>query len=245
MKSTIFERAVRWGWMDTVLRQRARDVLRRSGLSRHLPDHGLLLDVGAGSGHLSEAVLRRMPGRTCIATDLDHVPPPRLAARMRHRDFYALRADGQCLPFADGVFDAAWISFVLHHMAPDRQDRVLASVARVVRPGGALLLLEDTPATPSEYRTTLAADRRLNMESSAAPHHYRSPAEWRAALPHHGWQVQEEVAFTRLLPPATLRPVPHRLFVCCRDAPASLVGAAPPASVPCLPAGASSDTPGR
>jgi SAM-dependent methyltransferase len=222
--------------MDTVLRQRARDILKRSGLSRQLPEHGLLLDVGAGSGHLSEAVIRRMPGRTCVATDLDHVPPPRLAARMRHRDFHALRADGQRLPFADATFDAAWIGFVLHHMAPDQQDRVLDEVARVVRPGGALLLLEDTPATPSEYRTTLAADRRLNMESRAAPHHYRSPAAWRAALPARGWRVLTEEAFTRLLPPATLRPVPHRLFVCRQDGRQQ--GAAPPSSAPCPRAGA-------
>lgn len=221
--------------MDTVLRQRARDILKRSGLSRQLPDRGLLLDIGAGSGHLSEAVIRRMPGRTCIVTDLEHVPPPRLAARMRHRAFHALRADGQHLPFADACFDAAWIGFVLHHMAPDQQDRVLDEVARVVRPGGTLLLLEDTPSTPSEYRTTLAADRRLNMESSAAPHHYRSPAEWRAALPGHGWQPVDEVAFTRLLPPATLRPVPHRLFVCQQRRQGD---ATPLSSAPCRQGGA-------
>ncbi len=217
VKSGVFERVMRWGWMDTVLRQRARDILARSGLSGHLPEAGLLLDVGAGSGHLSEAVIRRMPGRRCVASDLEHVPPPRLAARMRHRAFHAIRADGQRLPFGDGVFDAAWAGFVLHHMAPAEQDRVLEEVARVVRPGGVLLLLEDTPATPGEYRTTLAADRRLNMESRAAPHHYRSPAAWRAALPGHGWRVVDEVAFTRLLPPATLRAVPHRLFVCRQE----------------------------
>jgi ubiquinone/menaquinone biosynthesis C-methylase UbiE len=212
----LFETSMRWGWMDTVLRQRARDVLRRSGLSRHLPGDGLLLDLGSGTGHLSEAVLRRMPGRRCVAVDPCHAPPPRLAARMRHREFRALRADGRHLPFADGCFDAAWIGFVLHHMAPDAQEGVLAEVARVIRPGGVLVLLEDTPSNAAEYRTTLAADRRLNMEPASAPHHYRSPQSWRALLPGHGYRVEQEVAFTRLFPRATLRGVQHRAFVCRR-----------------------------
>ena len=218
--------------MDAVLRQRARDVLQRSGLSRHLPREGLLLDIGSGSGHLSEAVMRRMPGRRCVSADLDHVPPPRLAARMRHREFAAVRADGQHLPFPAACFDAAWIGFVLHHVSPPAQDCVLDEVARVVRPGGTLLLLEDTPANAAEHRTTLAADRRLNMESRAAPHHYRAPVEWRAALPGHGWRVTEEVAFTRLFPPATWREVPHRMFVCQRNQHAPARSVAPHASAP-------------
>jgi ubiquinone/menaquinone biosynthesis C-methylase UbiE len=205
---------MQWGWMDAVLRERARDVLRRSGLSRHLPDQGLLLDLGAGTGHLSEAVMRRMPGRRCVAVDAAYAPPPRLAARMRHREFVAISGDGARLPFADGCFDAAWIGFVLHHMPPDEQLRVLAEAARVIRPGGTLVLLEDTPASAQEWRTTLAADRRLNREPDSAPHHYRSPAEWRSALPEFGFAVEEEVAFTRLFPPATIRRVWHRAFLC-------------------------------
>jgi ubiquinone/menaquinone biosynthesis C-methylase UbiE len=202
--------------MDTVLRQRARDVLRRSGLSRHLPEAGLFLDLGGGTGHLSEAVLRRMPGRRCVTVDPAHAPPPRLAARMRNRQFHAINGDGARLPFADGRFDAAWIGFVLHHIAPDAQARVLAEVARVIRLGGTLVLLEDTPSTPAEHRTTLRADRRLNLEPKSAPHHYRSPDAWRALLPGFGYTIEQEVAFTRLFPPATIRRVWHRAFVCRR-----------------------------
>ncbi len=213
---TFLATMMQWGWMDTVLRERARDVLGRSGLSRHLPERGLLLDLGAGTGHLSEAVLRRMPGRCCVAVDAAYAPPARLAARMRHRAFVALSGDGARLPFGDGCFDGGWIGFVLHHMPPDEQLRVLAEAARVVRPGGTLVLLEDTPSGAREWRTTLAADRRLNREPDSAPHHYRSPAEWRSLLPGCGLAVTEEIAFTRLFPPATLRRVAHRAFVCRR-----------------------------
>jgi hypothetical protein len=80
------------------------------------------------------------------------------------------------------------------------------------------VLIEDTPETPAEAATVLAADRMLNLETAAAPHHYRSPEEWRALLAACGHSVIEEIPFTRVFPPATLRPVPHRAFVCRRHA---------------------------
>ena len=216
VESALLGRAMRWNWMDTILRQRARDVLRRSGLSSHLPAAGLMLDVGGGSGHLTEAVLRRMPGRRCVVADPVHGLPPRLAARMQRRECVALRARGEQLPFADASFDAAWIGFVLHHMTPGEQKGVLDEAARVLRPGAVFVLLEDTPSTEAEFRTTLSADRRLNMEPRSAPHHYRSPAEWRALLPGSGFQIVEEVPFTRLFPIATIRKVRHTAFACRR-----------------------------
>lgn len=213
----LFGVLTRFGWMDALLSHRARDVLSRSGLSRHLPQSGLLLDVGSGTGHLSEAVLRRNPGRRCVSVDPEHAPPRRLAARMAGRAWHPLRADGRRLPFADSCFDGAWLGFVLHHVPPDAQGLVLNEVARVLRPGATLLLLEDTPSDEAERRTTVAADRRLNMEPLSAPHHHRSPEHWRRALPEHGFQVETEVAFTRLFPRATVRRVQHRAFVCRLD----------------------------
>ena len=161
--------------------------------------------------------MRRMPGRRCIMVDPVHTFPPKLAARMRQRKCQAVRASGEHLPFPNACFDAAWIGFVLHHVAPDSQVRVLDEVARVLRPGGVFVLLEDTPSNELEYRTTLAADRRLNLERRSAPHHYRSPAEWRILLPSHGFHLVNETAFTRLFPPATVRKVHHRAFFCHKE----------------------------
>ena len=140
---------LRWalatGWMDTMLRQRARSVLYRSGLFHHLPLSGRMLEVGAGSGHLGEAVIRRAQWRKCVVTDPAMTPPRRLAARMARRDFVAVRASGEALPFADALFDAAWSSFFLQRLPQAAQERVLAELSRVVRPGGLLILIGDAP----------------------------------------------------------------------------------------------------
>ena len=199
-------------WLDAVLRWRAADIMRKSRLGAHLPASGLLLDLGAGLGHLAEAVLRG-GGRRCVAVDPVWSPPPPLAARLQRGGegwIRAIHADGALLPFAANSFDGAWCAFVLHHLAPDAQERVLAEAARVLRPGAPFVVIEDTPATG----VTVRADRRLNFEDAAAPHHYRSPCEWRAVLRRHGLPPVSETAFTAVFPRATLRRVPHRAFLC-------------------------------
>src|SRR5262249_32676775 len=104
----------------------------------------------------------------------------------------------------------------LHHMPLEGQKIVLGEIARVLKPAAIFVLLEDTPSTPREADTTLRADRRLNFEPDEAPHHYRSPRQWIADLPLHAFQVENEIAFRRVFPPATFRAVQHRAFVCRR-----------------------------
>ncbi len=209
--------AIGWGWVDAVYRRRARDVLRKSQIHRHLPRSGLLLDLGSGLGHLAEAILADAPTRSCVLVDPIAAPSPRVVSRIAGFSFHAVKASGACLPFPRSNFDGAWASFVLHHLPPDDQQDVLREVVRVLKPSAPFVLLEDTPANAGEIATTLRADRRLNFEHEDAPHHYRSPDEWREALPRHGLVVEREVAFRRIFPPATMRAVQHRAFVCRRQ----------------------------
>ena len=203
--------------LDAILRRRAADIVAKAAMDRHLPRDGLCLDVGAGFGHIAEVLLNRAPQRRCVAVDPVWMPPDRLARRLDRAAagrWQFLAANGLRLPFADAGFDAVWMAFVLHHVPYDEQWRVLDEIGRVLRPGGVFLLLEDTPVTEREWAVVERADRRLNAESRHEPHCYRSPAEWQAVLPSRGFAVQEEIAFSRVFPRASLAPVPHRAFVC-------------------------------
>ena len=44
-----------------------------------------------------------------------------------------MSATGRSLPFADGAFDVAHASLVVHHLDPDAVDRLLREMARVAR----------------------------------------------------------------------------------------------------------------
>jgi ArsR family transcriptional regulator len=78
------------------------------------------------------------------------------AARQRVREHanVELRAgDLEALPIEDGELDAAVVALVLPYVA--EPERVLAEAARVLKPGGRLLVVDMAPHTRDEYRQTM------------------------------------------------------------------------------------------
>lgn len=209
--------ALRSRLFDALMRRRAAQIAARSGLCAALPREGVLLDIGAGLGHLAEAVLADAPQRRCLAVEPIWSPPAPLAARLARRmpgRLAWVAGDGAALPLATAAVDAVWIAFVLHHLDPAAQWAVLAEARRVLRPGGVFVLLEDTPRDEAERARTMRSDRRLNLEPATAPHHYRAPEAWPILLRAAGLRERRRVSFSRIFPPASLRPVPHTAYLC-------------------------------
>ena len=101
------------------------------------------LDVAAGSGDLAAALARAVgPTGEVWATDINH----RMLARGRDRLLDegrvvpAVQCDAERLPFPAGRFDCVTVGFGLRNMT--RKDLALAEMARVLRPGGRLVVLE-------------------------------------------------------------------------------------------------------
>jgi ubiquinone/menaquinone biosynthesis C-methylase UbiE len=99
-----------------------------------------ILDVGSGAGQIARHLLKYAdPGAEITCIDLSH----QMLRRARHRlkssrpDF--VTADLARLPFAENSFDCVTCSYVLEHL-PDPQPG-LAEIARVLTPGGRMLLL--------------------------------------------------------------------------------------------------------
>jgi ubiquinone/menaquinone biosynthesis C-methylase UbiE len=92
-----------------------------------------ILEVGCGWGELAEWVGRET-GSEVVAIDLS----PRMVELARERGVDAQVGDVQALPFAGGEFDVAIAAWMLYHV-PDL-DRALAELARVLRPGGRLVV---------------------------------------------------------------------------------------------------------
>jgi SAM-dependent methyltransferase len=105
-----------------------------------------VVDLGAGTGTGTFALLRRFPEARVTAVDL---APDRLT-RLRHRAC-ELGLDGRVdvVP-ADlnqswpelGPADLVWTSMALHHVADP--DRALTQILGLLRPGGALVVAETT-----------------------------------------------------------------------------------------------------
>lgn len=116
---------------------------RRLARSLALPPGARILDLCAGTG--DQAVALRRLGYRVVATDF--CLPMLSLSRPKFGAWAAgppmpLQADALGLPFGDAAFDGATVSFGLRNVAD--LDRALAEIARVVRPGGEVGVLEFT-----------------------------------------------------------------------------------------------------
>jgi demethylmenaquinone methyltransferase/2-methoxy-6-polyprenyl-1,4-benzoquinol methylase len=97
----------------------------------------LVLDVATGSGDLAEAIRKALPD--CRVVGADFCRPMLEVARRRGLP-ELVEADGLKLPFPVGMFDAATVAFGLRNMAS--WEGGLREMARILRPGGRILILD-------------------------------------------------------------------------------------------------------
>jgi ubiquinone/menaquinone biosynthesis C-methylase UbiE len=121
------------------------------------------LDVGTGAGALAFALAPLV--RDVVGLD----PVPELLELARQRSLpntQFVEGDGTALPFPDGSFDLTGTHRTLHHVT--EPERVVAELARVTRPSGRVLVVDQlAPDDPSE------AAALHEFESARDPSHAR------------------------------------------------------------------------
>jgi len=118
-----------------------------------LPDESTakVLDLCGGTGDLTVEMLRRGRAGWVACCDFTHAMLTRADRKFRRRGLAGrscvLEADALRLPFADGAFDAVTVAFGVRNLVD--LDAGLREMARVLRPGGTLVVLEfSTPSGP-------------------------------------------------------------------------------------------------
>jgi ArsR family transcriptional regulator len=123
------------------------------------PDHaGDLLDMGTGTGRMLELFADRIDRGTGIDLSRDMLAIARakleasdnLHCHVRHGDIYRLE-------ISERSYDAVVIHQVLHYA--DQPESVIAEAARVLRPGGILLVIDFAPHDLEALRTDHAHHR--------------------------------------------------------------------------------------
>jgi SAM-dependent methyltransferase len=120
-------------------------IEKRTGLVKDLlPQGGLVLDVGCGTGQLGAAIAGE--GYDVVGVDL----APSMLRQARGRGLVGTyAATTSALPFASNSFDLALTVATLHHLkTPERVAATVSHMARVVRPGGFVVLWDHNPANP-------------------------------------------------------------------------------------------------
>ena len=109
-----------------------------------------VLDVGTGPGYLALAA-SDLVGPDGNAVGIDASPEMIDRARTRaasagsHAEF--LVAAAETLPFDDDSFDVVVSRLVFHHLPGDVKAAVLDEMARVLKPGGRILIVDMASAT--------------------------------------------------------------------------------------------------
>jgi demethylmenaquinone methyltransferase/2-methoxy-6-polyprenyl-1,4-benzoquinol methylase len=102
-----------------------------------------VLDIASGTGDLARAMAQRVgPTGQVWVTDIHAGMLARGRDRLLDQGCMPpiVQCDAEALPFADARFDRVMVAFGLRNMT--RQSVALAEMARVLRPGGRLLVLE-------------------------------------------------------------------------------------------------------
>lgn len=101
-----------------------------------------VLDVGCGTGLFASHLREAFPSARVWGVDL--VPGMLAKGRDRWRRLAEhvtpVQGDSERLPFADGAFDLITCANSFHHYP--HQDRAVAEMHRVLRPGGRLMLVD-------------------------------------------------------------------------------------------------------
>jgi len=108
-----------------------------------LPIEGALLDIATGTGEIAAEALRQVDGLTAVGGDF--TPEMMIAGReiADRTGILWTTADTLQLPFSGRLFDAVTSGFLMRNVIDVK--RALNEQARVLKPGGRLVILESSP----------------------------------------------------------------------------------------------------
>ncbi|HSN90409.1 MAG TPA: ubiquinone/menaquinone biosynthesis methyltransferase [Anaeromyxobacteraceae bacterium] len=156
----MFDRiAPRYDLLNRVMTLRVDQAWRRRLLAALAPRNGeRLLDLCAGTMDVAGLARRRAPGLRVVAADFSL---PMLARGVEKTGLPASQADALALPFGAAAFDLATVTFGMRNL--DSYQAGLRELARVLRPGGRLGILEFFRSDAAGPRAVHALYNRLAL----------------------------------------------------------------------------------
>lgn len=136
-----------------------------------------LVHVGCGNGEIDVALGLATPGLHVVSTDrvVSRVTHTRDLGRDVGLDLDVLAADARALPLAPGCADAVVCVAVLQHL--EEPAEAAADMARLLRPGGRILVLEPDHESRLWYSSCPAGERAYELARAVLGrwHQERSP----------------------------------------------------------------------
>jgi SAM-dependent methyltransferase len=132
MDARTYYRTVK-GYHEIAERSHEHPMIDAELLRRFLPDHGIIVDVGGGTGYNSKFLSLSPETYFCVDLSAEGA----LFVR-NHGRGQAIVADAASLPFASRKVDAVLCSWSLEHFSDP--GAVLNEIRRILRPGGRIFI---------------------------------------------------------------------------------------------------------
>ena len=152
-------------------RKLAKTIIEGTANYVTLPEGGVGLDVGCGSGALTIAAAKRNPNATMIGCDIWSGAYKAVFTKKRCED--NAKAEGVTnvrfeegnairLPFKDESFDAVTSNYVYHNISGHEKQKLLLETLRVLKKGGAFAIHD--LMSPARYGDMGAFMKKLKAE---------------------------------------------------------------------------------
>jgi ubiquinone/menaquinone biosynthesis C-methylase UbiE len=145
-----------------------------------------VLDIGCGDGTLTRFLASEGAIATGVEPGAGMLAAARSTPRVAGEDY--VEAGGEDLPFEDGTIDAIIYLNALHHVPTAAMAPALEEAARVLKPGGALLVIE--PLAQGDY---FSVTRRVEDETEVRAAAYQA---LRKAIGPRLREAREEIYLT-------------------------------------------------
>lgn len=137
---------IHWARLYDLLFARMPTAVHKQVIRSAAPQPGeKALDAGCGPGTMAITLAGKVaPGGEAVGIDasIEMIEVAGKKAQRQHSPARFEPAAIEALPFSGGYFDLATSTFMLHHLPEDVQDKGLAEVRRVLKPGGRLVIAD-------------------------------------------------------------------------------------------------------
>jgi tRNA (cmo5U34)-methyltransferase len=174
---------------DAILRCVPRYKEMLWAIVRYIPDDlapKRILDIGVGSGNLSQLMLERYPEAEVVGVDISREMLAVCRKRLPNGRLTLVHRDFRDLGFEDNSFDLVVSSISIHHIDDSAKQTLFLRFCRLLRPGGVVAYSDQFHATTEEtYAKHIERWRQESLALGAIQDEWRTWMQHQDEHDHH------------------------------------------------------------